>query len=40
MKKGILIAICALFISVSSTFAQAFFSTEKNAFYDQLAAYV
>lgn len=40
MKKGILIAIFALFVSVTSTFAQTFFSTEKNAFYDELAAYL
>ena len=40
MKKGILIAICTLLMSASSIFAQAFFSTEKNAFYDELAAYL
>lgn len=40
MKKGILIAIFALFLSVTSTFAQAFFSTEKDAFYDELAVYL
>jgi hypothetical protein len=40
MKKGILIAVCALFLSVTSAFAQAFFPTEKNAFYEQLSAYM
>ena len=40
MKKGILIAICTLCLGVASTFAQAFFPTEKNAFYDQLSAYL
>ena len=30
----------SLFMGVSSAFAQAFFSTEKNAFYDQLTAYL
>ena len=40
MKKGILVAICTLCLGVASTFAQAFFPTEKNAFYDQLSAYL
>ena len=40
MKKGILIAVCVLFASVASSFAQAFFPTEKNAFYDQLSTYL
>ncbi len=40
MKKGILIAICTLFLGVATAFAQAFFSSEKNAFYDELAAYL
>ena len=40
MKKGILIAILSLFMGASSAFAQAFYPTEKNAFYDQLAAYL
>ena len=40
MKKGILIAVCILFVSVASSFAQAFFPTEKNAFYDQLSTYL
>ena len=40
MKKGILIAVCVLFISVATSFAQAFFPTEKNAFYDQLSTYL
>ena len=40
MKKGILIAVCMLFISVTTSLAQAFFPTEKNAFYDQLSTYL
>ena len=40
MKKGILIAICVLFISVTSSFAQAFFPAEKDAFYDKLSSYL
>ena len=40
MKKGILIAVLAFFLGASSAFAQAFFPTEKNAFYDQLTAYL
>ena len=40
MKKGILIAICVLFASVTSSFSQAFFPTEKNAFYDKLSSYL
>ena len=40
MKKGILIAVLSLFLGVSSAFAQAFYPTEKNAFYDQLTAYL
>jgi hypothetical protein len=40
MKKGILIAVCVLFISVTTSLAQAFFPTEKNAFYDQLSTYL
>lgn len=40
MKKGILIAVLLLFMDLSSAFAQAFFPTEKNAFYDQLTAYL
>ena len=40
MKKGILIAFCVLFASVASSYAQAFFPTEKNAFYDQLSTYL
>ena len=38
MKKGILIAVLSLILGVSSAFAQAFYPTEKNAFYDQLTA--
>ena len=40
MKKGILIAVLSLFLGASSVFAQAFYPTEKNAFYDQLTAYL
>ena len=40
MKKGILIVVCVFFVSVASSFAQAFFPTEKNAFYDQLSTYL
>ena len=40
MKKGIFIAVCTFFLGVTSIFAQAFFPTEKNAFYDQLSAYL
>ena len=40
MKKGILIAVLSLFLGMSSAFAQAFYPTEKNAFYDQLTAYL
>ena len=40
MKKGILIAVLSLMLGVTSVFAQAFFPTEKDAFYDQLSAYL
>ena len=40
MKRGILIAVLMLFMSVTVSFAQAFFPTEKNAFYDQLSAFL
>ena len=40
MKKGILIAVFLLFFGVASSFAQAFFPTEKEAFFDQLTAYL
>ena len=40
MKKGILIAVLLLFVGVASTFAQAFFPTEKDAFFDQLSVYL
>ena len=39
MKKGILVVL-SLIMGVTSAFAQAFYSTEKNAFYDQLTAYL
>ena len=40
MKKGILVAVCTLCLGITSALAQAFFPTEKNAFYDQLSAYL
>ena len=40
MKKGILIAVFSLLLGLSSTFAQAFFSTDKEAFYNDLSAYL
>ena len=40
MKKGILMAIFSLMLGVTSAWAQAFFSTEKEAFYEQLTAYL
>ena len=40
MKKGILIAVCVLFASITSSFAQTFFPTEKEAFYDKLSSYL
>ena len=40
MKKGILIVVLSLLMGASSAFAQAFYSTEKNTFYEQLTAYL
>ena len=40
MKKGILVAVFALFVSIVPSFAQAFFPTEKDAFYDKLSSYL
>ena len=40
MKKGILTLVFALFFGASSAFAQAFFPTEKTAFYEALTAYL
>ena len=40
MKKGIFLAVLFFLIGVGSAWAQAFFPTEKNAFYDQLSAYL
>ena len=40
MKKGIFLAFVALFLSVASSFAQAFFPTEKDAFYEKLSTYL
>lgn len=40
MKKGILVAVLLFLMGASSAFAQAFYPTEKNAFYDQLTAYL
>ena len=40
MKKGILLVVFALFVSIVPSFAQAFFPTEKDAFYDKLSSYL
>ena len=40
MNKGILIAILLLFFGMGYAEAQAFFPTEKSAFYNQLSAYL
>ena len=40
MKKGILIVVFALFVSIVPSFAQTFFPTEKDAFYDKLSSYL
>ncbi len=40
MKKGILIAVFALLLGGISAWAQAFFPTEKEAFYEQLNTYL
>ena len=40
MKKGILLALLALFVSATASFAQAFFPTDKEAFYEKLSAYL
>ncbi len=40
MKKGILIAVFALLLGGGSAWAQAFFPTEKEAFYEQLNTYL
>ncbi|MBQ8957717.1 MAG: hypothetical protein IJ057_04365 [Bacteroidales bacterium] len=40
MKKGILIAVWLVLTSLGSAWAQAFFSTEKTAFYNELSAYL
>ena len=40
MKKGILVVVFALFVGMASSFAQAFFPTEKAAFYDKLSSYL
>ena len=40
MKKGILLAIVILLTEISVSWAQAFFPTEKTAFYESLAAYM
>ena len=40
MKKGILIAVFALLLGVTSAWAQAFSPTEKEAFYEQLNTYL
>ncbi len=40
MKKGILIVVFALFVSIVPSLAQTFFPTEKDAFYDKLSSYL
>ena len=40
MKKGIFLAFVILFLGVASSFAQAFFPTEKDAFYEKLSTYL
>ena len=40
MKKGIFIVCFSLLIGVASTWAQAFFSTDKETFYNELTAYL
>lgn len=40
MKRGILIAVLSLLLSASAAWAQSFFPTEKDAFYEQLTAYL
>ena len=40
MKRGIIIAVLLFVVGVTASWAQAFFPTEKDAFYDQLSAYL
>ena len=40
MKKRILIVVFALLVSMAPSFAQAFFPTEKEAFYEKLSSYL
>ena len=40
MKKGIFLAVLTFFVGIASACAQAFFPTEKNAFYEALSAYL
>ena len=40
MKKGILIVVFVLFVSIVPSLAQTFFPTEKDAFYDKLSSYL
>ena len=40
MKKGILTTIFLLLLGITSGFAQAFFSTDKESFYNELSAYL
>ena len=40
MKKGILLAFLFIWMGMASAWAQAFFPTEKTAFYDALSAYL
>ena len=40
MKKGILIVVFALLVGIAPSYAQAFFPTEKEAFYEKLSSYL
>ena len=40
MKKGILLAISLFLFGLTTVRAQAFFSTDKTAFFDELSAYL
>lgn len=40
MKRGIIIAVLLLMVGVTASWAQAFFPTDKDAFFDKLSAYL
>ena len=40
MKKGIILIVILFCVGIGGAMAQAFFPTEKGAFYDQLSAYL